>query len=719
MKIVFNLKKAFNAIREAMGGPSLAYREQMEWYRIDEVEAGDPSWSKWIYGDKEQAIEPCQSLINAVADARNEYWRRKVGFMARYGVPQETADEFYKMYIGYHPTLGMAALHTGPYTASRSAWASAKRILGERNLELTPDNLLKVSESIQLPELPPGFDIMANENKSNPLVKETKRILRDKRGILEVRADIANKFNYFVKTYKRISREDMNKGVNIYLKKLIGQFGDMMTEDDIAFVVKSFPPEKTNQIEGKISGWVNTKINSIDEANPDMQKNILLGDGSFLTLNSKGMNKLLQKAATDGNWQDLYEQAIQMMATANKKSPEEMKKIVAEQEVFSDMFLEELRKIQDNLKKAGDIRADFLTVALGNKPKSPKIGAQQTSTNRYSKSTRALVELKMDILRTIVELGTDDPNKVADAINVSRKGFKTKAKAVYNGETMQKLIDTIRSEDQQAQKIKKKKQNRTYQEIYASTAKEQEQMINDEDLRDVGYTDLTTALKFASMSYVKSEAEWIDKKSKMKVLLISAPSIFTREGDSEAPVTSKILAELRETRQIEKGPEEPIRKALKAEMEKEIGKKNVPTQGGIEGNAALIGEEAVDDPNPEEPTSEMSDVVVPASEIPDDTTPTTPTVPASEIPQQEFGFDVTEMPSVPQEKTPQIPKKTPPKTPTPSIEPKDEEEEFDMKKLFGSTFKSLIVMARDLDSQGKVEASEEIHKIIRKYQGRI
>ena len=64
--------------------------------------------------------------------------------------------------------------------------------------------------------------------------------------------------------------------------------------------------------------------------------------------------------------------------------------------------------------------------------------------------------------------------------------------------------------------------------------------------------------------------------------------------------------------------------------------------------------------------------------------------------------------------------KTPADTKVEEVEePVGPPKKLDLKNLFGHTLQSLIVMARDLDSQGKEDASEEIHKIIRKYQGRI
>lgn len=701
MNLVFNLKKAFGPIRQAM---ALVYNDQMQWWRIDEIEAGDPSWKEWVDGNPEQGLQPNKSLINSLADARNDYYKRKLLFRARYGVTDSEVNTFYRMYIGYNPMVGMRALHIGPYTAMPGAWKRTIDALKKSGKSLTSENLLALANAVQLPEIPPDFDLKAKENKAHPLKKAYDTKTRERRSILEVRADLQNHFNYFTKTYNKIDRKDMNRGVNIYLQKLLKSVGTMFTEDDLGMIVKSFPPEKVGQLEGKVTGWVNTKFDSIDPNTPDGAKlmggNVLLGDGSYLILNSQGINKLLQKTAQDNNWQDIYENAIKMIADSNQISIDEARKLITENSKFSELFIEQLRNIQEELKKTGDFRADFLDIALAKPKDTPKIGAQQTQTNRISKTQWSIVELKLDILKTILDLNSDDPTKVAEALNISRRTYKTKAKGAYTAELAQMWIDAIKSEDQQMQKIKKKKQIRTYQEIYDSTQKDYDFMSKNEDLRDAGSEDLETALKFASMSYMKSPLEFIDKKTKTKLQLVDSPNMFAREGD-DIPVNAKRMTELRRERE-KKGTEADLKKALKEEILKEIGDANAQSvgTGGMETNVDATE------------VAEIAEI----AEVGEEQEPTETT--------GEFDFGVTE---VPQEKipgTPQQPTPTTPTTPVPNVEesfPKEPEtpKKLDLKSLFGNTLESLIIMARDLDNQGKGESAEEIHQIIRKYQNRL
>jgi len=616
----------------------------------------------------------------------------------------------------------MRAMHIGPYVANAGPWKRTIELLKKgSNKALTPENLLAISESIPMPDLTPDFDIKSPENRNSAEAKEYKRVLRLKRGILEVRADIQNKFNYFVKTYNRIARKDMNKSVNIYLQKLLNSVGVMFIEDDLGVIIKSFPPDKVGQLEGRVMGWIDTKFNSINPETPEgqslMNNNNLLGDGSFLTLNQKGINKLLQKTAQDGNWQDLYEQAIHIISQENGKPVEETRKLVAEDDNFSKLFLEQLQNIQEELKKADDFRADFLDVALDKKPKNPpKVGAQQTSTNRISKSQWSVIEFNIDVLESILKLGTDDPKMIADDLNVSRKIHKTIAKGKYNADLVGPWIAAIKSEDQKIQKLKKKKQNRSYQEIYDSTKKELENMHENERLRDAGVPEISTAYRYATLSYMKSPLEYIDPKTNVKFGLVDVPNMFAREGDSDIPINAKTMTELRMNRES-KVTEGELKKVLKEEIQKEIG----IMEGGMQANKETLDITEVKESQLSENELAHSTSEGESEEDISDT-PTTE-VPVSEtaIPEQEF--DITE---IPQEK---IPPEDPndPNDPNDPQAPSEEEpiheeeqpEEFDLKKLFGHTLKSLIVMARDLDSQGKENAAEEIHKIIRKYQGNV
>ena len=589
---MFNLKKAFNSMKEAMAH---VYDEQMQWWRIDEIEAGDPSWKQWVDGNPQQGLKPNKSLINALSDARNEYYRRKLFLRARYGVSDEEVKNFYKMYVGYSPMKGMYAMHIGPYNAMEESWSTTIEMLKNTGKSLNSQNLLELSDSIQLPEVPPEMNVDDPKFKAEPLVVEYKAKLRDKRRILEVRADLMNKFSYFLKTYNKLDRNNMNRGVNSYLQNLIKSVGTMFTQDDLGVIVKSFPPEDVGKLDGNIK-WISTKFESINPDTPEgeklMSSGVLLGQGSILTLNSRGINKLLQKTAQDGNWNDLYEKAIQMIATANNKTVEETKALVAEDRAFSDMFLDQLRGISEELKKAGDFRADFLKVALDRSPKRvPKVGAQRTQTYRISKTQRSIINLKLEILKAIVDLKTEDPNQIAESLNAARKMHKTKAKGKLDADLVKMWIDAIKSEDQQIQKMKKKKQVRTYQEIYDTTVSDLENMNSGESLRDAGQDDLATAFRLASTTFMESPLEFIDPKNKTKLQLPDAPNMFAREGDPDVPVSAKHMTELRVVAR-KKGTEEDLKKALKAEIQKEIGSKQVSTEGGLQDN--VVSDPVVD-----------------------------------------------------------------------------------------------------------------------------
>ena len=51
--------------------------------------------------------------------------------------------------------------------------------------------------------------------------------------------------------------------------------------------------------------------------------------------------------------------------------------------------------------------------------------------------------------------------------------------------------------------------------------------------------------------------------------------------------------------------------------------------------------------------------------------------------------------------------------------PVEDDKEENLLDLIGYTVKNLIKVARELDKEGKGDAAEEVHQVIRKYQKRV
>jgi len=93
------------------------------------------------------------------------------------------------------------------------------------------------------------------------------------------------------------------------------------------------------------------------------------------------------------------------------------------------------------------------------------------------------------------------------------------------------------------------------------------------------------------------------------------------------------------------------------------------------------------------------------------------------MPQQERVEVDTEEPQPQATPQPQTPMPTPLRrqAPQPTL-PDDEEDDQEIESLLdliGNTLRGLIKVAKELDSEGKGDAAEEVHKVIRKYQKRI
>lgn len=745
MSIVFNLKKSLQQIKMAMAE---VYEDRpYEWFTVDQIKGNDPEWTKWItghgtYKDSKGVVHKTKqnkSLVNAVASALNSYYAKKLLFRSRYGASDEEVDTFYKFVIGYSPFRGMRSCGVGPYTAKDEAWAFAKQKMKENGLTLqTPtimEDLLTLSKNHPVPTLPPDLDAEDKVNKKNPLVINYKLQIRHKRELLEVRADLMNKFSSFEKTFNKIDRSEMNKGINSYMQRLLNEFGIMFDKDtDIGIVVKSFDPDPKNI--GKIdesADWISTEFESLNPNDPKGKKlfdsGIMPGVGTFLKLNPRGINKLFQKFAQEGNWSDLYEKAINMIAVANGKTVEETRVLVAEDKKFSDMLFNELKNIENELNKKvpPDPRAKLMKLIHKTNVKDPpKMGAQQAQTYRVGMAQRSILELKKELLEAVVKIGTDDPVKVAAAIASGRATQHTKAKGMLNAEFIPQWLNAIRSEDEAIQKIKKQKKVRPYADILVSVTKDLDSLYMGNELRDAGVNDLETALRLQSTKHMKSPLEYIDIKTKAPLQFVNAPNMFAKPGEENIPVTAKDLTEMRLTREA-KMPEEVLQKQIEEEIKKEIGDLSKVLGNGIEENVVLSPEE---DKGKEEekkdqeklPSSDGVETPVAIPGEPDFGVTEIPTVP--EVPQEKIDLTPDATPIVPggdgvpvSEVKPEGVIPAPAATNIPPV-PKKKKKKTNFKEMVASTVKSLIILARDLDSQGKDKSAEEIHKVIRKYQNK-
>lgn len=717
MKLTFNLNKMLQQMREAMAEWGV-YQPTKSWWTLQELINGDPEWEAMQNGDLEKGILPNKGMENALSEIHHFYLKRKLFFRARYGVSDEEANKFFQVWVGYDPMRGVHMMSIGPYYAEAEAWSVTKALCEERGVKWVPttDQLKELAETIKLPDPMPKTTDKDYKEKMKPVV------LRN--NILSVRSDLLNKFSFFTRRFGKADEDDVNKAINTQLKNVLKNFGTMLSPDDLTFEVKGFPKNLVGV--GLLEDKNTPKETKATKLTPDGIKSIvtkkpILGTGSNISVNAQGLNKILKDIAAKGNWQDLYDQAVQEIVSEfnskGKKDPN-FKPITVEEISNSRNIVmsvvSKLRDIKQQLKKEGNPKAEFLNIPEFTPKTLPNTrqGQQQNSTFRISTVSVNIFEYKMDILNAINKLGTDDAQKVADYLNSTRVNYKTKAQAVLTADIVQQWIDQLRTEGQTIKKGKVVKQ-KSWSEILTNTQEQWDEIMKNETYKDVGFENLASAYRVATLSFMGSPTEFIDKKTRAKINLVDPPNFFERP-EMEIESTTKQLTNLRKAR-AKKGSEEDLRKSLKAEIEKQIGKKELnqppsevkPDESELQVPTPVKGGETPETTPEGTPDFDITDMThnMPQGKTPTGVEPTVPATPATQP------VDQTQ---TPEEVTPGTPE-TPAEAPKQKIKPK----KLNLKKLLGGTLSSLIAMARDLDSQGKEEAAEEIHQIIRKYQSKI
>jgi hypothetical protein len=711
----FNLQQTLKMVKDAMAEWGV-YQPAKNWWRLDEIENGDPEWEKWVNGVPEKGLPPNESMENALNTIRNWYYNKKLFLRARYGLNADEVNNIFRVWVGYDPLKGVYQMSVGPYFAEAGAWKRVKKICAEQHIPLKPDKLLEYALGLQIPE-------GTAERAADPNYK----IRMD---FLSVRSDMLNKFGYFMRRFRRFDKDEIMAARQKLIDQAASTFGAVLDpSQDLMFVHSTFPQEevgkaiKTGESDDEESGtrvsWQKEYIKMV-EGDPSfdafLAKKPVLSENSEATYTSSGKAKIWAAAAEKGGWKDIFEAMLQSMATKQNIPVEQARNELLSNEKFLAAFTRSLKAMVAEMKKNGDPRADFVNIPDFAKQLKPvRKGSLRTEVFRVKTPQKNLAELKMDIISAIVATGSEDLQAICDYLNAQRKQLKTKAQGVFTPELIQPWLEAFRA---QGQVIKKGKlvSQKGWPEILEDAKKEVDDAKKNEDLRDVGFIDMGSAYRLASTYFMESALEFIDPKSHAKINLPDPPNMFER-GD-EVQVTSSKLTKFRMTAR-KKGTEEEIKKALKAEVLKEIGDANA--------GAAQAPKEDV-------PMQEPQDFEVTDMPVEPGATEAPPEEPAATPPQD---FSITEVPGakpIDQEKVspptpaepvaPTAPASTVPSAtteapaPTPPT-PKKKKAKLPLQNLFGGTLQSLIVMARDLDAQGKENAAEEIHKIIRKYQDRI
>jgi len=820
MKDVYNFKR--NAARKAIiraamaGTPWLIYRNLAHWWKIQDLEQGqDPSWNRWVEGDPKVGLESKPSMNGALQKIRSWYYNKKIQLMAIYGVSEAEIDEMFQCYVLYDPASGVYLKSDGPYTAEKPAWDTASRLASRRGIKLDPNSAETLLELANLiPDTQEKLNAMA---PNDPLLLQVKEVIAEKAQnkqlhsgltaikknvdplkemqkvksqLFEVRSDLKGRLSYFTQRFGKTTKKELMANIQLVMKDVLTNFGIAMGPEDIKFVAPELPPDEVKKLGSENAEniqhvYKNLGVDANGNDTPELQALLaeapILAPNSFVALSASGVNKILQKACKDNNWEDVYEEAIKSLAAKNKMTVDQVKEHASTNEDMIDQLKTQLVAIKRKLVKAKDPKAQLINIPTQKVMGYEKVGAQRTEAFRVKTIQKNIMNFRVEILKAIVDIGSADPTKLSERLNISRKGLKTKAKGVWTSDLINGWLHMLEQEGRLVDESGNVVGHKSYKTLLKENLAFEKQQDKMYEQKEFGFDSLKASYRISSAAFAATPEEYVDKAYRI-VMNAPDPNNHFAKGDEgyghyeeitcdrlvelrlkadasgktlkerEQFIRSEILKQIGDNNKIEETTPKVLYEApdlstlIDQQFEEEEQESN-PTlldvdndvvNGEVVAPEAVLPEEAVKDVSIEKeveqeeltPEQEAEDFQV--SEVP----------PYGEAVEPELGteFDINEVKpqekidllpdqskKIPQQSTP-VPQAIKPK-PTPKVEEEDDED-FDpfnvshlsksnIRSIVSNSIQNLIKIARDLDIKGKEKDAEEIHQIIRKYQNRL
>jgi len=739
----FNLKKF---IKEAMGAFAWRYRSQIMWCSLEDAIRGTPIAS--VENDKNDPTSPPVTLTwselknkrdNGVRTSLYEIlnFRAKTDrfFKARYGLNDAKLREVFQIMVGYHPFYGLYMCSVGPYYASDTMWQKTKEIANGRPIDNAFLDEIIASTEQQL------------ENELDEFNK--KKLNSNLSAVRSVKADINNRFGFFTKRHQRATYEEIQKSAMGYIKGVIDQLSNVMDTSDI----KLTPADirlVLKKATGKLKGTKNCEFQAdvydgLNNESPDAQELFksrpVLGEGSYLEIKPNILTKLILRSSN--GWQQVYNEAILQIAKQNLINSNKPKKGQSAVTITDEMIRQEAsiintslqdenfdgssiikqvlqiaKTIKDKMSQEGDPNAELLRIPDLKIMSTHGVGTAKPTTLGIKADQIHKAELRADILKTIVEIGSDDPVKISAALNTGVRAKKINnlmAKGKITQEEIKQFI--ARCKEERKVRVKGKfSKTKTYEQLSQESQKQLEDLKNAINKKDMsGFDNLEEAFVMASLSLSSTGSDAIDPATKANIssVFMPPPDLFNR-GENNVNYTTEQISSMRRGEEEEQEAFENIPKASPRDIEIEIGvskSESVMSEEveETETDNTPIEEETVEPVSPQEGTQSVT---------PENTDHVAEEFPITEIPQQTMPTDQTGQPDQPitsPEKGEEV--NTVDTVQKPILHtPKKRVKPSNFSKLFSNSIGTLIKLARDLDQKGKCSASEEIHKIIRKYE---
>jgi len=659
---------------EAMGAPAYRNRKTtIQWWDYDQI-------SKSPSADFTAALQANPDMVTLMVDAEKEFQSIEASQLKRYcTMDSALVHDFNKVYIGYNTESGGYLLSIGPY----------KNIKGEQ-LEIS-------EEQPEEQKSQPDYDAEGNKsivprNSARPTAWDRfffYVLKRSKPTPQGVATSVSNNIKSYLKYYgvslapsdfylsytvdpKQVNTDMLKE----YAKSSSGTFADVQGFMDAVAALPPSSEEKagdTDTDEDVINVDNEVEVAKVDNMvpqNPQLKEFLDLVkrnpmprlSHALIRPNSKAMEKIMKSEKIKlGPW---WEQAVVERAKKEGKKPTQlMEEIMTSQDFIESLYETTVEKFRTAL-------ADKNPATVG-VPKPPfysdisggTSGAQVFTSVDKSKAKKghvgALLALRTEIIDALRK-GITDPEEIADVINAN----PDRARRINRKKKGERVGVSPQAIEQQMAAIYKDKGEKdigAYAEQHAANVVYQQSAM--------GYDDFQTAFDMC-VAYIATQVEDIDPLTGAAVggaasVLGEIPETFHNHTRDELLAFREqcVLKQSNAQTAIDAAKEQKLKekqmdpKKLQKQIKKDIGKQLKPKVMPNE-----------------------TEVVPPGAE-----------------PEVE----------------PKTPQKVPQNVNKPSVKKRPQP------NVVTTTLKNLIRIAAELDDDGKDEAAEEVHKVIRKYQERL
>jgi hypothetical protein len=622
-------------------------------------------------------------------------------------------------FVGYHPSYDARVCSIGPYVPKFSEIiphlkrASLDMGLGGALTDEVLDTLAAQDEN-------QGIKIKANKLKA---YRENKI------------AYFSKKFNRFAGKRGEIEKFAIESMTNYMLAHIPKEYLDVIDPSkdfDLIYVVDTSAKKKEGGKQN-VKNKVVVPASSPEYGNMSTT-NPLLSNSPGIQPSAKIPLKILQRAIeiaskdkSTYSLKEAYDAFMNEKAASSGISKEEMLKLAENDfDILADVY-KHIKDILDKKIASGDFNALILpplpNIDIASFKDSmkriPIFGQVGYTESGPSKANRCALMLKKEILEIMERRKTEDPVEIAEDLNSRRNTKKLIDDAGGKGDASKFSINIVNFwlteiGETRFSVVNGKKVEKTIRQMIDETKNELGLWQTYQKDKGFGFDNIDSALRMASLHfYGKSGEEDQDPLTKAYLLTDFSAPVFAR-GEDSPEIKSEDLKILKEA----------LTQKIKIDT-------NNQDMVDIEEIEKLIATHApaveIDLPEIPEFTSDPEDVSDILGEIPEETEEISENM---EIPKEDDVVEETEQIEQVEQIEPSIQKDVQPETSQEvqqTVEENEEEDQLlkglieseDEKDIFASTIKRLVVIAKKLDNEGNHKDSEEVHKIIRKYAGKL